>query len=404
MNSLQRFHRGWFLLALVVSLASAKADPLDNWTAGQVNTNLVGGAVYGSQFLGVAYGAGRYVAVGQYASDDNATIQTSEDGVNWTLRTKGDYSILDLFDVTYANGIFLAGGWDYFGGQNIYTSTNGIDWAPHHTAMTHVYGIAFGQGTYVAVGDGVELNSSTVSSNNVYFSIDGTNWTATDSGVPASATTTLSDVAYGNNQFVAVGGGYIYPLFNHSRITNSLTGGSVSFCNGRFFIPGGPGTNLVSTDGVNWSILTNNVGASLGRVVYSAGVYIALSGTNIFSSVDGTNWLLRNFQGPSNVTLKGLAAGARNIVATGYVLAAGPKVVPVAYVSDPFVSLNAGLNFPPQLNISGLTGRTYQVEVSTNFSANWQVLTNLALTNGPIVWTDLQATNDSRFYRAELLP
>ncbi len=55
------------------------------------------------ELLGVAYGNGRYVAVG---SDPNlvkpGTIQTSTDGVSWTTRAAGTNE--NLLGVAYGNG------------------------------------------------------------------------------------------------------------------------------------------------------------------------------------------------------------------------------------------------------------------------------------------------------------
>ena len=57
----------------------------------------------GNELEGVAYGNGRFVAVG-----NGGTILTSPDGVNWTRRTSGTRSWLG--GVTYGNGTFVAVG------------------------------------------------------------------------------------------------------------------------------------------------------------------------------------------------------------------------------------------------------------------------------------------------------
>jgi len=63
-------------------------------------------------------------------------LQTSDDGVNWTSRDGHNATyIRDLYDVTFRNGTFVAVGWDWFGGGNIYHSTNGINWTSHNTAI-----------------------------------------------------------------------------------------------------------------------------------------------------------------------------------------------------------------------------------------------------------------------------
>src|SRR3954462_15275486 len=56
-------------------------DPLDSWTLVNFPTN------YAGRLNGVAYGNGRYVAAGAYFVSDLGFVVTSEDGLNWTLRT-----------------------------------------------------------------------------------------------------------------------------------------------------------------------------------------------------------------------------------------------------------------------------------------------------------------------------
>jgi hypothetical protein len=386
------------LIAASAAIISANGDSLDNWTPANVDTSLSGGP-YGSVLRSVAFGNGRWVAVGQYASSDNASIQTSEDGINWALRTTGDFSIFDLFDVTYANGVFVAVGWDAYFGRNIYSSTNGINWTPHTTTPATFYAVTYGKGRFVAVGN-------TTNDQNIYFSTNGANWVATDSG---SYPNYLRDVAYGANIFVAVdGAGYLYQSSNGTFWTsaaNDRASDRISFCNGLFFVPAGQGTNLISSDGLNWTLVTNNTGDAFGHVINAGGVFVALGGTNVYSSMNGTNWQKRNFQITTNGVPTDLAFGAQNIVITGYASPSVPTSRPLAYVSEPLVFVAARNSFPPQLTISGLTGRTYRIDILTDVtSSSWQNLTNLNLTNGPVTWTDMQATNSSRFYRAVLLP
>lgn len=401
----------WFGIAIIaLTLAQANADPLDNWSTNKAVTNPVG--FEGFQLLGITYGNGRYVAVGQYPgfpSDANGVVETSDDGLNWTMRTTHDGSILHLFDVTYGGGTFVAVGWDAFGGKNIYSSTNGINWTPHLTKISNIYAVTYGGGMFVAVGDGLLLNGSTYTNQNIYASSDGINWSATDSGVPTSQVHALRDVAYGAGNFVAVdGAGYFYSSsdgFAWTRSTNSRAGLKINFCNGLFFVPAGDSTNLVSSDGLNWSFVANNTGTLFGHVVYAAGIFVEANVAELFSSVDGTNWVRRNFNPVPGVTVVDLSFGARNVVLAGYATQLSPMYAPVAYVSDPFVTLSMAASFPPQLTVSGLTNRNYRIDFLTDLSSNnWQVATNLTLTNSPVIWTDSQATDSSRFYRAALLP
>jgi hypothetical protein len=71
----------------------------------------------GNDLIGVAYGNGLFVAVG-----DDGTILTSPDGVSWTQRTSGTGNLLE--GVTYGNGLFVAVGKD----GTILTSPDGVSW------------------------------------------------------------------------------------------------------------------------------------------------------------------------------------------------------------------------------------------------------------------------------------
>lgn len=401
------------------------ADAMDNWTACNVSTNPVGGVLgpYGGLILsGVTCGHGRYVGVGTIAFSDYGAIETSDDGINWTMRTTLYPSMLQLFAAAYGNGTFVAVGYDYYGGNNLDYSTNGINWAgpAAPTDCANFYGVAYGDGYFVAVGDGTELNSNATTNKNIYFSADGINWTAVSSGVPANDVSTIYDVAYGAGRFVAVGGPYtaasnpyIYvsvvspppsggPKFWTQTVSDYPPSGSVSYCNGQFIVPAGPGTNLFSPDGSNWSVVTNNAGVTFSRVFYTNGLYIALSSPVVFTSADGTNWVRRNVPTPTNGVLTGIALGNRNVVAVGYKYQ-NSWGQPLAFISDPFVALGMMAGATPELNLSGVNGWSYGVQFSDTLNpANWQSLTNLTLSNSPCIWQDATATNGQRFYRAAL--
>lgn len=388
--------------------SSARADALENWKPSQIITNPVG--FNGFALSGLTYGNGRYIAVGQYWGDDNGVIETSEDGINWTLRTSQNYSILDLYDVTFGNGTFVAVGWGGLGNYCLYSSTNGIDWPSKTNGLiSNFYRVIYGGGLFVAVGDG-NLWAGGTTNRNIYTSPNGINWTARNSGSPASDVHPISDVAYGGDQFVARDDqGYFYNSFTGTtwtRTFNGNSGSSVSYCNGLFIAPSGPGTNLISTNGFTWTSLPNNTASYFGRVVYGNGSYVALSASNIFTSLDGTNWIQRTLNAPLNANLSTVAFGNRNVLALGYTYPPLPAR-PIAFVSDPFVDLVINSGATPQLSISGLQGRTYRIDYLDGLQTitnAWQTLTTFSLTNSPLLWTDTTTTNSQRFYRAVLLP
>src|SRR5690348_3246639 len=81
------------VLALLILIQGAPADPLDNWTwRNPVPPPTI------SEF---AFGGGQFVGVGSYG-----TIVTSTDGVSWVVRNSGTH--LNLTAITFGNGLFVA--------------------------------------------------------------------------------------------------------------------------------------------------------------------------------------------------------------------------------------------------------------------------------------------------------
>lgn len=140
-----------------------------------------------------SYGNGIFVAVDRKdRPDDPGTgmILTSKDGAEWTARKTPIPN--PVIDVVYGNGQFVALATE----GEILTSKDGIRWTARKSGTTHApQSIAFGDGLFVAVGtswsnEGIILTSS-----------DAVHWTAHT--LPGRG---LEGVAYGNGEFVAVGG------------------------------------------------------------------------------------------------------------------------------------------------------------------------------------------------------
>ena len=139
-----------------------------------------------SRLHSVTFGNGLFVATGL-----SGTILTSPDGATWTPRSSQTANA--LFASAFGSGTFAAVG----AKSTLVTSTNGVDWVDRSWSGADLQGIAWGQGTFVAVGYGsVSANGALL-----WTSPDAIQWTRRDSHVTSS----LRAVAFGAGRFVAVG-------------------------------------------------------------------------------------------------------------------------------------------------------------------------------------------------------
>ncbi len=148
----------------------------------QTNGWLVRKSPVNEHLYGAAHGNGNFVAVGNHE-----TILSSPDGLTWKVRRHRPFTAGDpLNAVTFAAGTFVAVG----GSANqILTSKDGLTWNVARHAVGTLWGVTYGNGRFVAVGEGPIL-----------FSGNGSAWQrATNSDA------TFKAVAFGNNTFVAVG-------------------------------------------------------------------------------------------------------------------------------------------------------------------------------------------------------
>jgi len=102
-------------------------------------------------WLGIAYGAGLYVAVGSPNSPPTPVqpaVMTSPDGITWT-RQVAPVVVVDtgLHSVVWSGTEFVAVGYSSGGGQNVLTSPDGIAWTLQTSQIPDtVQVVAFGLG------------------------------------------------------------------------------------------------------------------------------------------------------------------------------------------------------------------------------------------------------------------
>jgi hypothetical protein len=300
---------------------------------------------------GLTFGNGIFVAVGH-----NGTILTSSDGNSWNQQASQDSPW--LFCVAYGNGTFVAAG------DGVFTSPDGITWAPLYPTPERFYDAVFANNIFVMVGhssivtspDGVSWTPTAaglgggqgvVFANNTFVVVGGygiTEYilTSPDSDVwtvrmPDITIRLFNSVTYAQNKFVAVGGDwdgedyYSRHLRNHGAVLTSpdgvtwtqamehhqhgLTG--VAFGNNTFVAVGYEGAVVISTDTITWTEITTPTQNDLSAVTYANGMFVAVGAAGIIlTSPDGIEWTQR--VSPTGQDLYTVAFGNNTFVATGY--------------------------------------------------------------------------------------
>lgn len=276
---------------------------------------------YGGAYSKVAFGAGRYVAVGFAGA-----ISTSTDLANWTLL--GQFGSA-FNDVVFANGRFVAVGFT----GNIITSTDGLNWVRANLASTPVVDLN------AVLHDGTQFVAAGTRSA-VFTSTDGATWTSRAAVVPTFSDYLPVDIrglAFGGGTYIAVTLDGIYTTTNLSGpwVRNPLvlvsgTLRAVTFTGSSFIASGSFGTLLRSTDnGVTWTAGGSD-SVSFGDVWVSLAsngtrhVAVKNSFGSIATSTDGLTWRivtnfavdLQNFNGVSYVNGQFVAVGGGGMIFT----------------------------------------------------------------------------------------
>lgn len=216
------------------STASAYSSDSVSWTSG-----LIANGAWND----IAYGNSTFVAI---AKDGKAA--TSPDGIIWTLRTipAGEYT-----SIAFGNNTFVAVS---SGGTQVARSTNnGVSWTSEQLPEGADWSsVAFGKGIFVAVAQSDSSVTQTAYSTN-----NGVTW------VSGSFAGGCKSLAYGNNRFVAIAGGY-----------------------------SGAQNTFISFDGITWTSGQLPYSANWQSVSYGQGQFLAIANTQSRAaySYDGVNW------------------------------------------------------------------------------------------------------------------
>ncbi|MFD0590481.1 S-layer homology domain-containing protein [Paenibacillus sp. GCM10027627] len=322
------------------------------------------GLTYGTDgFIGVGYA--QRVMYGQQSY--HGAIMQSNDGVSWRHIAPPNDTGTQLFGVTGGSAGYVAVGAlsdiNFAQSPVILYSSNGVNWSSHNPAgNVALNAVAFGEGTYVAVGGGGLIMTSS----------DGRNWTPQTSGISS----TLRGIVYGNGKFIAVGSGSAILISEDgiawTAVTPPVNGTfqSAAYGNGTYVIVGNGGNILSSSDGVNWTSRVSGTTAVLYGAAYVNGGFMALgaNGTILMAQhkleyVAGANGAI------SGEAAQGVAPGG-----------SGKAVTAVPNVGYHFTAWSDG-NTNPTRTDAGITG---DLSVTAQFEINMYDLIYSAGPNGSV--------------------
>ncbi|MDR1286889.1 MAG: InlB B-repeat-containing protein [Treponema sp.] len=141
-----------------------------------------------SLILGIAYGGGKFVAVGE-----DGKMARSADGVTWDAVGTSTFGTSTIVGIAYGGGKFVA-----VGGFEMAWSADGVTWSPVITSTfgpSGINGIAYGGGKFVAVGFNGRMA----------WSADGVTWSPVVTSTFGPSI--IQGIAYGGGKFVAGGDG-----------------------------------------------------------------------------------------------------------------------------------------------------------------------------------------------------
>jgi len=195
-------------------------------------------------------------------------------------RTASVGSNSNLWGATYGKNTYVAVG----AGRSIYTSSDGGSWIAHSipNASTYIYDVTYSEesGKFAATGDG----------GTVVLSNDATDWQDVSPGLNAE----LNGIAYANGYIITVGRyGTIFVSNNDGKswirpsapTSEDLRG--VVYGNGYYIIAGGEseGYALISQDPERWDTLVPIAENWIWDIAFGDGVFVAVGqgGTIVYS-------------------------------------------------------------------------------------------------------------------------
>jgi hypothetical protein len=151
--------------------------------------------------------------------------------------------------------------------------------------------------TRVGYGDGKFLMTSTINSNLVYTSTNGTTWTKTPIPSVNAVVASLLALIHDGTQWIAADGSNLYTLqndFSDGWILKANTNSgfrSIAHFAGTYVAVGFSGAIRTSTDLVNWTLQTSGTTQTLQDVIHDGTWWLITgNGGEFLRSTDAINW------------------------------------------------------------------------------------------------------------------
>lgn len=274
---------------------------------------------------GIAYGNGRFVAVGGSGNNYTTVAGVSITGIGWTITQLPVQTY--WASITFGNGVFVA----VAGGASQSTrvsaaSADGVTWTQGQLPTTTQWRtVKFAGGRFFAFPQNTGVNWAT--------SVDGITWTSI---TPPSSTTVFFNVVHGNGVYVAF------------AATTSTT------------------NYATSTNGTTWTARTLPTGmAGVTAAIFDRGEFFVMTPSGVIRSArspDGITWETSNTFGPS--TRSGTAGS--QLIRLDDVLIYDTMSSAVSYVLDEDATWASSPSRPGQGHNPSATDGVALVTINTN--------------------------------------
>jgi hypothetical protein len=235
-------------------------------------------------------------AVGDGTTDDVAAIQAALNSVpsgGKVYITDGRYRITST-NLVIPQNVSLVGSYEFSGGGD---SFNAI--ALSSTKTIQMSEASCLQGCYI-FRDGINLLTDDGPRNGGVAPASNTQWLGDAVSMLSGATTNINALTFGNGTFVYVGdGGQLSTSSNNfSRITRTsgvtASINAATFGNGTYVYAASSGALRTSTDGITWTARTSGTTSSINALTFANGTFVyAGAGGVLRTSTDGITWTAR---------------------------------------------------------------------------------------------------------------